>query len=127
LPKLVPNVLAMQIQPDEGASLQFSAKKPGPDIQLGGVRMDFRYRDYFRAAPSTGYETLVYDCMIGDQTLFQRADMVEAGWSVVNPMLDLWKALPPRNFPNYASGSWGPKEADELLERDGRRWRNFEK
>jgi glucose-6-phosphate 1-dehydrogenase len=65
--------------------------------------------------------------MIGDQTLFQRADMVEAGWNVVNPVLDLWKALPPRNFPNYVSGTWGPKEADELLERDGRRWRNFEK
>ena len=64
--------------------------------------------------------------MIGDQTLFQRADMVEAGWSVVSPMLDIWKALPPRNFPNYA-GTWGPKEADEMLERDGRRWRNFEK
>ncbi|MGA8525892.1 MAG: glucose-6-phosphate dehydrogenase, partial [Candidatus Sulfotelmatobacter sp.] len=74
-----------------------------------------------------GYERLLHDCMIGDQTLFQRADMVEAGWSVVNPVLDLWKALPPRNFPNYASGTWGPKEADELLERDGRRWRNFEK
>jgi glucose-6-phosphate 1-dehydrogenase len=72
-------------------------------------------------------ERLLHDCMIGDQTLFQRADMVEAGWSVVNPVLDLWKALPPRNFPNYASGTWGPKEADDLLERDGRRWRTFEK
>ena len=77
--------------------------------------------------PSTGYERLLHDCMIGDATLFQRADMVEAGWSIVNPVLDVWKALPPRNFPNYASGTWGPKEADELMERDGRRWRNFEK
>ena len=75
----------MQIQPDEGVSLQFSAKKPGPDIQLGGVRMDFRYRDYFKTAPSTGYETLVYDCMIGDAMLFHRADSVEAGWAVVQP------------------------------------------
>ena len=65
--------------------------------------------------------------MIGDATLFQRADMVEAGWCVVSPLLDVWKALPPRNFPNYAAGTWGPKEADELLERDGRHWRNFEK
>src|SRR6202044_2845670 len=87
---LPPNVLALQIQPDEGVSLQFNAKKPGPEIQLGGGRMDFHYKDYFKSAPSTGYETLVYDCMIGDQTLFQRADSVEAGWSAVQPILDLW-------------------------------------
>jgi glucose-6-phosphate 1-dehydrogenase len=64
--------------------------------------------------------------MTGDATLFQRADMVEAGWSIVNPVLDVWKALPPRDFPNYRSGTWGPKESDELMERDGRRWRNFD-
>jgi len=75
---LSPNVLVLQLQPDEGISLQFGAKKPGPEIDLGGVRMDFRYRDYFNTEPSTGYETLVYDCMIGDATLFQRADSVEA-------------------------------------------------
>src|SRR6266576_2139732 len=78
---LTPNVLVMQIQPDEGISLQFGAKRPGPDIHLGAVRMDFRYRDYFNTDPSTGYETLVYDCMIGDPILFQRADSVEAGWA----------------------------------------------
>ena len=76
---LTPNVLALQIQPDEGISLQFGAKQPGPEIRLGGVRMDFKYRDYFHTEPSTGYETLVYDAMIGDAMLFQRADSVEAG------------------------------------------------
>ena len=124
---LMPNQLVLHIQPEEGISLQFAAKVPGPVMRLGTVDMNFEYQEYFGKQPSTGYERLLHDCMIGDQTLFQRADMVEAGWSVVNPVLDLWKALPPRNFPNYASGTWGPKEADELLERDGRRWRNFEK
>ena len=104
-----------------------TAKIPGAHVKVGGVTMDFRYSDYFGAEPSTGYERLLYDCMIGDATLFQRADMVEAGWSVVDPILDVWKALPPRNFPNYPSGSWGPREADELLERDGRHWRNFDR
>src|SRR5580693_9091594 len=124
---LMPNQLVLHIQPEEGISLQFAAKVPGPVMRLGTVDMNFEYQQYFGKQPSTGYERLLHDCMIGDQTLFQRADMVEAGWSIVNPVLDLWKALPPRNFPNYASGTWGPKEADELLERDGRRWRNFEK
>jgi glucose-6-phosphate 1-dehydrogenase len=125
--QLMPNQLVLHIQPEEGISLQFAAKVPGPVMRLGTVDMNFEYQEYFGKQPSTGYERLLHDCMIGDQTLFQRADMVEAGWSVVNPILDVWKALPPRNFPNYASGTWGPKEADELLERDGRRWRNFEK
>jgi len=120
---LAPNVLAMQIQPDEGASLQFSAKRPGPEIQLGGVRMDFRYRDYFRTAPSTGYETLVYDCMIGDQTLFQRADSVEAGWSAVQPILDLWRNDKNAPLDFYPAGTAGPQSADELLWRSGRAWR----
>jgi len=124
---LMPNQLVLHIQPEEGISLRFAAKVPGPVMRLGTVDMNFEYQEYFGKQPSTGYERLLHDCMIGDQTLFQRADMVEAGWSVVNPLLDIWKALPPRNFPNYASGTWGPKEADELLERDGRRWRNFEK
>jgi glucose-6-phosphate 1-dehydrogenase len=88
--------------------------------------MDFRYADYFGSEPSTGYERLLYDCMIGDATLFQRADMVEAGWSAVAPILDVWKALPARSFANYAAGTWGPKEADELLKRDGRAWRVIE-
>jgi glucose-6-phosphate 1-dehydrogenase len=124
---LMPNQLILHIQPEEGISLRFAAKVPGPSMHLGAVDMNFEYADYFGRQPSTGYERLLHDCMIGDQTLFQRADMVEAGWCVVSPVLDLWRALPPRNFPNYASGGWGPKEADELLERDGRQWRNFEK
>jgi len=125
--KLMPNQLVLHIQPEEGIALRFAAKTPGPAMRLGTVDMDFEYADYFGKQPSTGYERLLHDCMVGDATLFQRADMVEAGWSVVNSMLDLWKALPPRNFPNYPSGTWGPKEADDLLERDGRHWRNFEK
>jgi glucose-6-phosphate 1-dehydrogenase len=124
---MMPNQLVLHIQPEEGISLRFAAKTPGTTMQLGEVNMDFEYSDYFGVSSSTGYERLLHDCMIGDATLFQRADMVEAGWSVVNPALDVWKALPPRNFPNYAAGTWGPKESDELMERDGRRWRNFEK
>ncbi|HET9408065.1 MAG TPA: glucose-6-phosphate dehydrogenase [Candidatus Sulfotelmatobacter sp.] len=124
---LMPNQLVLHIQPEEGISLRFAAKVPGPVMRLGGVDMNFEYQQYFGKQPSTGYERLLHDCMIGDQTLFQRADMVEAGWAVVNPILDVWKALPPRNFPNYPAGTWGPKDADELLEKDGRRWRNFEK
>ena len=124
---LMPNQLLLHIQPQEGISLQFAAKVPGPVMRLGAVDMNFHYADYFGTQPSTGYERLLHDCMIGDATLFQRADMVEAGWCVVNPLLDLWKALPPRHFPNYPAGSWGPKEAEELLERDGRHWRNFER
>jgi glucose-6-phosphate 1-dehydrogenase len=121
--KLTPNLLVIHIQPDEGISLSFGAKIPGAHVRVGDVKMDFHYADYFGTEPSTGYERLLYDCMIGDATLFQRADMVEAGWSVVEPVLDVWKALPARTFPNYAAGSWGPKEADDLIKRDGRRWR----
>ena len=91
-------------------------------MRVGNVDMSFRYADYFGTEPSTGYERLLYDCMTGDATLFQRADMVEAGWNVVQPVIDVWKALPARNFPNYAAGSWGPKEADDLMRRDGRAW-----
>jgi glucose-6-phosphate 1-dehydrogenase len=86
--------------------------------------MDFKYRDYFGAAPSTGYETLIYDVMIGDATLFQRADNIESGWRVVQPVIESWANEPPKHpFPNYAAGSQGPVEADELLEKDGRHWR----
>jgi glucose-6-phosphate 1-dehydrogenase len=122
---VAPNVLVLHMQPDEGISLSFQAKVPGPIVRTGKVEMDFNYADYFGATPSTGYETLLYDCMCGDPTLFQRADSVEDGWAVVAPLLDVWKALPPRTFPNYASGTWGPKEADDLLARDGRAWRRI--
>ena len=124
---LMPNQLVLHIQPEEGISLRFAAKVPGPAMRLGAVDMNFEYADYFGTQPTTGYERLLHDCMIGDATLFQRADMVEAGWCVVSPVLDVWKALPPRNFPNYAASTWGPKEAEDLMERDGRHWRDFEK
>jgi glucose-6-phosphate 1-dehydrogenase len=120
---LTPNQLVVHIQPDEGISLSFSAKVPGPQLRLDDVNMKFAYGDYFGSTPSTGYERLLYDCMMGDATLFQRADMVEAGWSVVQPVLDVWKALPPRGFPNYPAGAWGPQDAIDLMARSGRTWR----
>jgi glucose-6-phosphate 1-dehydrogenase len=120
---LTPNVLVLQLQPDEGISLQFGAKRPGPEIRLGSVRMDFRYRDYFHSEPSTGYETLVYDCMIGDAMLFQRADSVEAGWSVVQPVLDLWHNDKKAPLEFYPAGTAGPDAAEELLARSSRKWR----
>jgi len=124
--KLQANRLVIQIQPDEGMALGFDAKIPGPQLRLGSVEMSFEYSKYFGAEPYTGYEVLLYDCMMGDQTLFQRADMVEAGWRILDPVIDVWRALPPRNFPNYPASSWGPKEADDLMERDGRHWRTIE-
>ncbi|HTQ80591.1 MAG TPA: glucose-6-phosphate dehydrogenase [Thermoanaerobaculia bacterium] len=120
---LNPNLLVLHIQPDEGVSLRFDAKIPGPQVALGTVKMDFEYGDYFGSSPQTGYETLLYDCMQGDSTLFHRSDVVEASWEAVTPVLDVWKTLMPRNFPNYPAGAWGPKEADDLIERDGRQWR----
>jgi glucose-6-phosphate 1-dehydrogenase len=123
---LTRNRLIVHVQPNEGISLRFGAKVPGPIVSMGAVNMEFRYADYFGASSSTGYERLLYDCMIGDATLFQRTDMVEAGWSVVEPIIDVWRALPPRSFPNYSGGTWGPKESDDLIERDGRQWRKID-
>ena len=120
------NRLVIQIQPDEGISLRFGAKVPGPVMQLGLVKMEFDYARDFGTSHSTGYERLLHDCMLGDATLFQRADMVEAGWRVIQPVLDVWQAMPAKHFPNYASGTWGPAEANELLARDGRGWRALE-
>jgi len=119
------NRLVIHIQPEEGISLSFGAKVPGSVMKLGLVNMDFDYSTYFGMEHSTGYERLLRDCMAGDATLFQRADMVEAGWSVIQLILDLWHALPARGFPNYAAGAWGPVEAQELLEKDGRAWRRI--
>ncbi len=118
-----PNLLVIRIQPEEGIFMRFGAKVPGPSMRIGAVDMQFCYEDYFGGTPATGYETLLYDCAMGDTTLFQRADSVEAGWRVVTPILDVWKAIPPRDFPNYAAGTWGPSDADALLARDGRAWR----
>jgi glucose-6-phosphate 1-dehydrogenase len=120
------NRLIIHIQPDEGISLKFGAKIPGPIMNVGLVHMDFDYQTNFGATHQTGYERLIYDCMLGDATLFQRADMVEAGWRVIRPIMDVWKALPARTFPNYAAGTWGPQESDEMLRREGRTWRVIE-
>ena len=116
-----PNWLVLRIQPREGIALQFEAKVPGPHLQLGTVKMDFCYADYFGHAPHTGYETLLYDCMTGDATLFHRADIVEAGWAAVAPMLTAWQE-DPSPLPAYEAGSWGPAGADALLQQDGRAW-----
>jgi glucose-6-phosphate 1-dehydrogenase len=121
--RINPNWMILRIQPDEGIALEFAAKRPGPSVKLSTVSMDFAYKTYFNMTPNTGYETLIYDCMIGDATLFQRADNVEAGWRAVQPILDAWANNPPRDFPNYAAGGSGPAVADELLARDGRAWR----
>ncbi|MBV9405576.1 MAG: glucose-6-phosphate dehydrogenase [Acidobacteriaceae bacterium] len=120
-----PNWLLIRVQPDEGIAFEFGAKIPGPAMKLGEVRMDFKYEDYFGTAPSTGYETLIYDVMIGDATLFQRADSIELAWGVVQPVLDVWGSERPANFPNYAAGTAGPSCADDLLKRDGRAWREI--
>jgi glucose-6-phosphate 1-dehydrogenase len=121
--KLQPNVLVMQIQPDEKISLYLGAKVPGPAMKVDDVVMQFSYKDKFKAMPTTGYETLIHDAMRGDPTLFQRADGVEASWKLVQPVLDYWAKQKPNDFPNYASGSWGPVAADEMLARDGHHWR----
>jgi glucose-6-phosphate 1-dehydrogenase len=123
--RLRTNRLVIHIQPDEGITMQFGAKIPGPIVKVGAVDMDFNYRDYFGEQLSTGYERLLFDCMTGDATLFQRADMVEAGWSIVTPVLDVWGAIKARDFPNYPAGSWGPAASDEMLASDGREWKNL--
>ena len=119
------NYLVLQIAPDEGITLQFNAKTPGPDLSIQRVGMRFRYSDYFDAAPATGYETLLFDCMIGDSMLYQRDDGVEAGWRVVEPFLEAWKIAGEQGLALYRAGSAGPAEADTLLARDGRRWRSL--
>lgn len=121
--RLSQNYLIISTEPTEGIALQFNTKVPGPNINIDGVEMKFRYKDYFKTEPSTGYETLIYDCMIGDNILFQRADSVEAGWQAVQPFLDAWKKAGAKGLKIYDPGSEGPEEANELVERDGRSWR----
>lgn len=120
--RLKPNTLVIQIQPEEGIQLVFGAKVPGAKVQLEDVVMDFNYAQRFGGGPQTGYETLLYDCMIGDATQFQRADMAEGTWKIMDSILGVWEALPPEDFPNYDAGSEGPEAADELMQRDGRQW-----
>jgi glucose-6-phosphate 1-dehydrogenase len=123
--RLSQNYLVISTEPTEGIELQFNTKVPGPTINIDGVEMKFRYKDYFKAEPATGYETLIYDCMIGDNILFQRADSVEAGWQAVQPFLDAWKKAGAKGLKIYDAGSEGPEEAYELLARDGRSWRKL--
>ncbi|NMI21092.1 glucose-6-phosphate dehydrogenase [Xanthomonas hortorum pv. pelargonii] len=113
-----PDWLVLHIQPDEGISLQFDVKRPGAQVALAPVRMDFRYRDWFPKEYTVGYERLLQDCMKGEAGLFQDAAMVEAAWRIVQPILDAWKQ-PPSDFPNYAAGSAGPSAADALLAMNG--------
>jgi len=123
--ELAENYFVFGIEPTEGITLQFNTKVPGPTITINGVDMKFRYKDYFKAEPATGYETLLYDCMIGDNILFQRADGVEAGWQAVQPFFDAWKKAGAKGLEFYEAGSDGPPGAFELLKRDGHSWRKL--
>ena len=120
--ELQPNLIAMRIQPDEGISLRFGAKVPSPNMEVCPVNMNFSYAEAFGKSSANGYERLLLDAMLGDATLFAHRDGVEATWSLLTPILDFWATNKPKDLPNYAAGTWGPKSADELLARDGRAW-----
>jgi len=119
-----PNRLVLNIQPDEGISVSFGAKRPGTEMSIGNVTMNFSYREAFGGASRSAYATLLNDCLRGDPTLFDRGDSVEAAWSIVDPILDVWSAARTATVPMYPAGTWGPKESDQLLERDDRQWYN---
>ncbi len=119
-----PNILIIRIQPNEGITLRFGAKLPGQAMRIRPVNMDFRYGSSFGMKPPEAYERLLLDCMFGDSTLYARRDMVERGWEIVAPILEAWQK-PAEDFPNYESGSWGPKASVDLIERDGRKWRRL--
>lgn len=118
-----PNVVVLRIQPNEGISLTFEVKPPGPEICLSSLSLDFNYQAAFGGVPPEAYETLLVDCMHGDSTLFTRYDWIELAWSLLTPFLQAWKGTAPQGFPNYGAGTWGPDEADALIARDGRQWR----
>ncbi|HXM97235.1 MAG TPA: glucose-6-phosphate dehydrogenase [Candidatus Dormibacteraeota bacterium] len=119
-----PNRLILNIQPDEGISVSFGAKRPGTDMNIGNVTMNFSYREGFGEVSRSAYATLVNDCLRGDPTLFDRGDSVEAAWALLDPILDVWSAAKTASVPQYRAGSWGPRESDLLLDRDGRHWCN---
>ena len=120
--QLEPNVLVCRIQPDEGITMRIGAKIPGQVTRIRWVNMDFRYGASFGVASPEAYERLLLDCILGDSTLYARRDMTERGWEIVMPILEHWQKSKAK-FPNYEAGSWGPQEADDFIERDGRRWR----
>src|SRR5271170_5279339 len=119
-----PNRLVLNIQPDEGICVSFGAKKPGTEMAIGNVAMNFSYCEAFGNVSRSAYATLLNDCLRGDATLFDRGDSVEAAWTLIDPILDVWSAAKTATVPEYPSGSWGPKESDQLLERDARQWYN---
>lgn len=121
---IAPNRLVLNIQPDEGISVSFGAKRPGTEMRIGNVNMNFSYKEGFGEASRSAYATLVNDCLRGDATLFDRGDNVEAAWALIDPILDVWSAAKSAKVPEYAAGSWGPRESDHLLERDGKQWHN---
>jgi glucose-6-phosphate 1-dehydrogenase len=123
--QMEPNSLVFNIQPDEGISLKFESKIPGQDNRIRPVNMDFRYTSSFGEAAPEAYERLLLDSMLGDPMLFTRYDEVEAQWGFITPILDVWKHIQPPPFPNYEAGTWGPKAADEFIQRDGRKWRRL--
>jgi glucose-6-phosphate 1-dehydrogenase len=116
------NQLIFHILPDQEIEVRFHAKRPGPAMTLQKVNMRFDYREAFEAARAIGYEVLLYHCMLGDAMLFSRTDLVESAWRIAQPILDVWAADPATELPGYPAGSWGPKAAFDLIERDGRRW-----
>ena len=119
------NVISMRIQPDEGITLRFGAKMPGPDMSISPVNMNFSYAEAFGASSANGYERLLLDAMLGDATLFAHRDGVEATWALITPILEDWAKNPIKDLPNYAAGTWGPSTADAMLKADGRRWRKL--
>jgi len=119
-----PNIISMRIQPDEGIALRFGAKVPGPSMNICPVNMDFNYAAAFGVSSANGYERLLLDAILGDATLFAHRDGVEATWALITPILEAWK-LRKKDYPNYAAGTWGPEVSDDLIQRDGREWRNF--
>jgi glucose-6-phosphate 1-dehydrogenase len=117
-----PNRLLIRIQPAEGILLSFQAKRPGLDIHLSTVEMHFCYREAFKSEPPEAYETLLFDVILGDGTLFKRADQIEAAWSVITPILEAWEQSAPPDFPNYPAGTLTVEPAATLIARDGRNW-----
>ena len=120
-----PNFISMRIQPDDGITLRFGAKVPGPSMDIAAVDMDFSYADAFGPSSNNGYERLLLDAMLGDATLFAHRDGVEATWSLITPVLENWAKTPVTDFPNYAAGTWGPAASDAMLKAGGRKWRKL--